>query len=272
MHPPSHLTNSNNSSSSHRSRSRSPHPSLHHSSSSSSNLSNKNSFSPPSSSSSRKRNSPIIKSTQSDNFKTSSHSSSLPSVSIPPNFSGFDPLTLSMFERRLPAAYASLFGVPPSANNFLLQNFDPTTFRSNGSSNIYPNLDSSSAMAAALIQREHFLNSLRLSQQEQNFERERAAVLAANKTSKVNGIKIEQTSPKVSEESVRISPKVITSPGSHSSASSSSQSSLSKKSPHVKRVKQSSSPSSATLSNENQEITLKQESIVDSTPTISITT
>jgi hypothetical protein len=269
MLPPSHLTNNNyssSSSSSNRSRSRSPHPSLHHHHHhhSSSSLLNKNSSSssPPlhsSSSSSRKRNSPNVKS---DISKNSSH----PPPPLPPTFGAFDPLTLSIIERqRLSAAYASFFAGVSQPNNYFPVNLDPTTFRNNGSSSLFPNLDSS-AMTAALMQREHFLNSLR--QQQEQIERERAAIASINKISKsttINPPKIEQTSPKTSiEETPRISPKVSTSPGSHSSTSSSSSSS--KKIKHVKREKKSPSPS-VPSTNENTEITLKEEPNVESNPT-----
>jgi hypothetical protein len=130
---------------------------------------------------------------------------------------------------------------------------------------MFPNLDSS-AMTAVLMQREHFLNSLR--QQQEQIERERAAIASINKISKsttINPPKIEQTSPKTSiEETPRISPKVSTSPGSHSSTSSSSSSS--KKIKHVKREKKSPSPS-VPSTNENTEITLKEEPNVESNPT-----
>jgi hypothetical protein len=270
MLPPSHLTNNNNySSSSNRSRSRSPHPSLHHHHHhhSSSSLLNKNSSSPPPPlhSSSRKRNSPNMKS---DISKNSSHPPP-PIIPLPPTFGAFDPLTLSIIERqRLSAAYASLFAAASQPNNFFPGNLDGTTFRHNGSSSLFPNLDSSSQMTAALMQREHFLNSLR--QQQEQIERERAAIASINKSSKSiptihPPVKTEQTSPKVSiEEPPRISPKVITSPGSHSSTSSSSSSS--KKVKHVKREKELSSP------NENTEITLKEELNIESTPSIPTTT
>lgn len=288
MLPPSHLTNNNNnnySSSSNRSRSRSPHPSLHHHNnnnnnhhhSSSSSLLNKNSSSPPSSSS-RKRNSPNVKSNISDTSKNSSHPPLLPPPppipSLPPTFGTFDPLTLSIIERqRLSAAYASLFAAASQPNNYFPGNLDPSTFRNNGSSNLFPNLDSS-AMTNALMQREHFLNSFR--QQQEHIERERtAAIISANKTSKsitsINPPKTERTSPKNSiEEPPRINTKVATSPGSHSSASSSSSSS--KKFKHVKREKQSSSPSIPST-NENTELaSVKEELTIQSTPSISTTT
>ncbi|CAF3356111.1 unnamed protein product [Rotaria socialis] len=302
MLPPSHLTNNNYSSSSsaaaNRSRSRSPHPSLHHhsssSSSSSSSLLNKNSTnssssSPPSSSSSshlssssRKRNSPNMKSNLSDNSKNSSHPplplpsslppAGLPPMSLPPTFGSFDPLTLSIIERqRLSAAYASLFAVAPQPNNYFPGNIDPTTFRNNGSSNIFSNVDSS-AMTAALMQREHFLNSLR-QQQEQTIERERAAVASINKVSKSltsNGLKTEQTSPKTnSEETSGISPKLGTSPGSQSTISSSSESS--KKLKHVKREKESPSLIVPSATTANTETILKEESNVELTPSFSTT-
>ena len=209
MLPPSHLTNSN------RSRSRSPHRS-HHPYPLSMNVQNKSS-SPPLP---RKRTSPTVKSNPPEN----NHK---PSPHFPPAFAGLDPLTVSMIERqRLSAAYASLFGVPPGSGN-VPGNFLPP--------NLFAHMDASSAMSAALMQREHFLNSLRTSHQEQ--------VLSSLSTKKS------------SEESSRISPKVATSPGSHSSTSSSSSS---KKSSHVKRLKSSSSP---TLSTEHQESTGKSESI-----------
>jgi hypothetical protein len=281
MLPPSHLTNNNNnnnySSSSNRSRSRSPHPSLHHHhSSASSSLLNKNSSSSPpllhSSLSSRKHNSPNIKSNISDSSKNSSHPPSLlPTVPLPPSFGSFDPLTLSIIERqRLSAAYASLFAAASQPNNYFPTNMDPGTFRNNGSSSLFPNLDSS-AMTAALMQREHFMNSLRLSQQQQNeqiLERERAAVASINRSSKLanNVIKSEQTSPKTNEETTKISPKAATSPGSHSSTSSSSSSSSSKKAKHVKREEQSDL-STVPLTTENTETILKEEVNVESTPT-----
>lgn len=289
MLPPSHLTN-NNYSSSNRSRSRSPHRSLHHHhSSSSSSLLNKNSLSSPppppplhsssSSSSSRKRNSPNTKPNLLDNSKSSHPSlpppTSLPAVPLPPTFGSFDPLTLSIIERqRLSAAYASLFAAASQQNNYFPINMDPTTFRNNGSSSLFPNLDSS-AMTAALMQREHFLNSLRLSQQQQNeqiIERERAAIASINKTSKPtnNVTKMEQTSPKSNEETPRISPKIAISPGSHSSTSSSSTSS--KKAKHVKREKQSPSPSSIETKTSTTTTTIKEESNIESTPSISTTT
>ncbi len=269
MLPPSHLTNNNYSSSSNRSRSRSPHPSLHHHHHhhSSSSLLNKNSSSPPPlHSSSRKRNSPNMKSNLSDSSKNSSHPPP-PIIPLPPTFGAFDPLTLSIIERqRLSAAYASLFAAASQPNNFFPGNLDPSTFRNNGSSSLFQNLDSSS-MTTALMQREHFLNSLR--QQQEQIERERAAIASINKSSKSittqNHLKTEQTSPKVSiEEPPRISPKVVTSPGSHSSTSSSSSSS--KKVKHVKREKELSSP------NENTEIKLKEELNIESTPSIPTTT
>jgi hypothetical protein len=281
MLPPSHLTNNNNnyssSSSSNRSRSRSPHPSLHHHhhSSSSSSLLNKNSSSPPPlHSSSRKRNSPNIKSDISKNPLPG-----LPPVPLPPSFGPFDPLTLSIIERqRLTAAYASLFNSASQGNNFFPGHMDPTTFRPNSSSSLFPNLDSSS-MTAALMQREHFLNSLR-QHQEQIMERERAAVASLNKTSRLlppppplpipTVTKTEQTSPKTNhEEPPRISPKVATSPGSHSSTSSSSSSS--KKVKHVKRENESSPPT-VPLNTENTETIVKEESNVELTPSISTTT
>ncbi|CAF1392085.1 unnamed protein product [Rotaria sp. Silwood1] len=289
MLPPSHLTNNNySSSSSNRSRSRSPHPSLHHHSSSSSSLLNKNSSSssPPSSvhlsSSSRKRNSPNIKPHISDNSKNSSSHippslppPGLPPIPLPPTFGSFDPLTLSIIERqRLSAAYASLFAAAAASsqpNNYFPGNIDPTTYRNNnGSSNIFPNVDSS-AMTAALMQREHFLNSLR-QQQEQILERERvAAVISLNKLSKLSSTKIEQSSPKINHDEIpRISPKLGTSPGSHSSTSSSSESS--KKIKHVKREKQSPSPTTIPSTTMNTEIILKDELNNESTPSLSTTT
>lgn len=285
MLPPSHLTNNNySSSSSNRSRSRSPHPSLHHHHHhSSSSLINKNSSSSPpllhssSSSSSRKRHSPNLKS---DTSKTSSHPP--PIVPFPPTFGALDPLTLSMIERqRLQVAYASLFAAASQPNNYFPGNMDPNAFRNNGSSSLFPNLDSS-AMTAALMQREHFLNSLR--QQQEHIERERAAVNSLNKTSKslpppppppppssttttiINPPKIEQTSLKHPTEET---PKVATSPGSHSSTSSSSSSS--KKFKHVKRENKSPSPS-VPSTNENTEVTIKEESNVESTPLMTTTT
>ncbi|UJR34194.1 hypothetical protein I4U23_021600 [Adineta vaga] len=259
MLPPSHLTNPNYSSS-HRSRSRSPHRSLHHQHQhhhhhSSSNVSNKtSSSSPPLHSSSRKRHSPNVKSSAlSDISKTSLHpSSGLPSIPLPPTFGALDPLTLSIIERqRLSAAYASLFnaGTNSLSNNFFPGNLDSPAFRTNGSSNLFPNLDSS-AMTAALMQREHFLNSIR-QQQEQINERERAATSSLNKSSKISSVKPERTSPKTaSDESSRISPKVSTSPGSHSSTSSSSRSSK-----KLKRENDSPSPPTEPI-----EMKLKEES------------
>ena len=211
MLPPSHLTNSN------RSRSRSPHRSVHPYPLPM-NVQNKSSSSPP-----RKRTSPTVKSTpMENNQKTPSH--------FAPTFAGLDPLMMSMIDRQrfsASAAYASLFGAPPGSAN-VPSNFLPP--------NLFAHLDASSAMSAAMMQRDHFLNSLRTSHQEQ--------VLSALSTKKS------------SEDSSRISPpKVATSPGSHSSTSSSS----SKKSSHVKRLKSSSSP---TLSSEHQEGTAgKPESI-----------
>ncbi|CAF0973654.1 unnamed protein product [Adineta steineri] len=271
MLPPSHLTNNNNNnySSLNRSRSRSPHPTLHHHNHHSSNFSNKNSSSsPPLHSSSRKRNSPNVKSNNnnnniSDSSKTSHSLPGLPPVSLPPTFGAFDPLTLSIIERqRLSAAYASLFNsaTNPQSNNYFPNNFDPSQFRNNNnnSSNIFPNLDSS-AMTAALMQREHFLNSLR-QQQEQIMERERAAAISSlNKISKQP--KIEQLSPKINTEET---PKVATSPGSHSSTSSSSLSSTSS-SKKIKREKDSSSSSPPTI--ENSKIKLKEELPNESTST-----
>lgn len=190
-----------------------------------------------------------------------------------------------MIERqRLSAAYASLVGLPAGTNNFFPPNFDPTHLRPNASSSLFNNADSSSVMAAALLQREQLLNSLRFAQQHQNLERDRAAAatLASisssssssnkDKVSKLNVTKTEQTSPKLSEESTRISPKTLTSPGSHSSNSSSSRSSSSKKSSHVKRVKPSSSPSPLPIPMENQETNVKQETAIELTPSVSVTT
>lgn len=286
MPPPAHLTNNHHSSSlsSNRSRSRSPHPSLqhHHHHHSSSSLTNKNSSSsspPLLHSSSRKRFSPNIKSNPSDTSKAlSAHP--LPIVPLPPTLGAFDPLTLSIIERqRLTAAYASLFAGVPQANNYFPGNIDPAAFRNNGSSSLFHNLDSS-AMTAALMQREHFLNSLR--QQHEHLEHERAALTALSKVSKppppppppssssatVNLPKTERISPKNStEDAPRISPKVSTSPGSHSSTSSSS----SKKVKHVKREHQSPSPS-APPTNESTEIKLKEESNVEATPPMTTTT
>jgi hypothetical protein len=285
MLPPSHLTNNNYSSSSlsNRSRSRSPHPSLHHHHHhhSSSSLINKNSSSSPpllhssSSLSSRKRHSPNIKSNLSDTSKTSSHPPPLPPppiVQLPPTFGGLDPVTLSFIERqRLQAAYASLMAAASQPNNYFPGNLDPNTFRHNGSSSLFPNLDSS-AMTAALMQREHFLNSLR--QQQEQIERERAAIHLLNKTSKpsipLSTPKTEQPSPKhPTEETPRISPKVAVSPGSHSSTSSSSSSS--KKFKHVKRETKSPSPIVPPM-NENAEVILKEESNVESNPSMTTTT
>ncbi|CAF4832240.1 unnamed protein product [Rotaria socialis] len=253
------------------------------------NSTNSSSSSPPSSSSSshlssssRKRNSPNMKSNLSDNSKNSSHPplplpsslppAGLPPMSLPPTFGSFDPLTLSIIERqRLSAAYASLFAVAPQPNNYFPGNIDPTTFRNNGSSNIFSNVDSS-AMTAALMQREHFLNSLR-QQQEQTIERERAAVASINKVSKSltsNGLKTEQTSPKTnSEETSGISPKLGTSPGSQSTISSSSESS--KKLKHVKREKESPSLIVPSATTANTETILKEESNVELTPSFSTT-
>ena len=282
MLPPSHLTNNNyssSSSSSNRSRSRSPHPSLHHHHhhhSSSSSLINKNSSSSPpllhssssSSSSSRKRHSPNIKSNLSDNSKTSSHPPPPSIVPLPPTFGGLDPVTLSFIERqRLQAAYASLMAAASQPNNYFPGNIDPNTFRNNGSSSLFPNLDSS-AMTAALMQREHFLNSLR--QQQEQIERERAALNSLNKTSKPVPLtatpKVEQSSPKQQQQPVeeppRISPKVATSPGSHSSTSSNSSSS--KKCKHVKREVKSPSPI-VSPTNENSEVKIKEDLNVEPT-------
>ena len=235
MHPPlSHATNSINYSSN-RSRSRSPHRSIHQHHSSSSSLltktSSSSSSSPPSHSSSRKRSSPHIKS---DNSKNSSHPPS-PLIPLAPTFGALDPLTLSIIERqRLSAAYASL------TNNFFPSNIDAAA-----AAMYRPNVDSS-AMTAALMQREHFLQSLR--QQQEFIERERAAVASMTKSSsKVNQHKIEQIT----------SPKPAVSP---SSTSNSSSSSSSKKVKHVKREHDSSSPSATVPSTkENIEITPKEE-------------
>ncbi|CAF1485485.1 unnamed protein product [Adineta ricciae] len=246
MLPPSHLANANYSSSSNRSRSRSPHPSLHHQHHHhSSNFLTKTSLSsPPLHSSSRKRHSPTVKSANiSDTSKSSA--SGLPSLPLPPTFGALDPLTLSMIERqRLSAAYASLFNAASnsSPNNFFPSNLDSSTFRPNGSPNLFPNLDSS-VMTAALMQREHFLNSIR-QQHEQINGRERAAPASMSKTSKPSS-KPEQIT---TDETPRVSPKVSTSPGSHSSTSSSSRSSK-----KVKREKDSPSPST-----ENIETKLKE--------------
>ncbi|CAF0843050.1 unnamed protein product [Adineta ricciae] len=246
MLPPAHLANANYSSSSNRSRSRSPHPSVHHQHHhhSSNFLTKTSSSSPPSHSSSRKRHSPTIKSANiSDTSKSSS--SGLPSLPLPPTFGALDPLTLSMIERqRLSAAYASLFNAAAnsSSNNFFPPNLDSPTFRPNGSPNLFPNLDSS-AMTAALMQREHFLNSIR-QQHEQINGRERAALASMSKTLKSSS-KSEQIT---TDETPRISPKVSTSPGSHSSTSSSSRSSK-----KVKREKDSPSPPT-----ENIETKLKE--------------
>ena len=175
MLPPSHLTNSN------RSRSRSPHRSVHPYPLSM-NVQNKSSSPPPS----RKRTSPTVKSTpMENNQKTPSH--------FAPTFAGLDPLMMSMIERQrfsASAAYASLFGAPPGSAN-VPSNFLPP--------NLFAHLDASSAMSAAMMQREHFLNSLRTSHQEQ--------VLSTKKST---------------EESSRIiNPRKVTeSPGSHSSTSS----------------------------------------------------
>lgn len=202
---------------------------------------NKTSSSPP-----RKRNSPNIKS---ESSKPSLHPP-------PPNLGAFDPLTLSMIERqRLTAAYASLFAGVSQANNFFPGNVDPSTFRNHtnsSSSTLFPTLDPS-AMTTALMQREHFLNSLR--QQQELIEHERSLTKSISKSFLT---KSEQISPKNSnEETPRISPKVTTSPGSHSSTSSSSSSS--KKIKHVKREH----PSPST--NENLDIKPKEESNVEST-------
>ena len=286
MLPPSHLTNS----SSNRSRSRSPHPSLHHHhhhhhASSSSSLLNKNSSSSPPSpshltSSSRKHNSPNIKSSTSDTSKNSSHPSAppppplptgLPSVPHPPTFGSLDPLTLSIIERqRLSAAYTSLYGSISQPNNFFPGNIDPTAIRNNSPSNLFPIVDSST-MAAALMQREHFLNTLR-QQQEQIIGRDRAAVTSAAKSSKsstINMLKTEQKSPKMNAEEIsRISPKPRTSPGSHSSTSSSSESS--KKIKHSKHEQEASSLPIPTNSG-NTEVILKEKSNVELASAVSNT-
>ena len=150
-------------------------------------------------------------------------------------------------------------------NNYFPGNIDPNTFRNNGSSSLFPNLDSS-AMTAALMQREHFLNSIR--QQQEQIERERAALHSLHKTSKPVPLtavpKTEQSSPKqvVEEPPPRISPKVATSPGSHSSNSSTSSSS--KKCKHVKRETKSPSPT-VSPTNENSEVTTKEESNIETT-------
>lgn len=222
------------------------------------NKTSSSSSSPPlSHSSSRKRTSPNIKSEPS---KPSLHPPSAPIVPLPPNLGAFDPLTLSMIERqRLTAAYASLFAGVSQANNFFPGNVDPSTFRNHNnssSSTPFPTLDPS-AMTTALMQREHFLNSLR--QQQELIEHERATHNSSTKSSsKSLTTKSEQISPKIStEETPRISPKVSTSPGSHSSTSSSSSSS--KKLKHVKR--EHSSPST----NENLDMKPKEESNHEST-------
>lgn len=272
MHPPSsHGTNSTNYSSN-RSRSRSPHRSIHQHNSSSSLLNKTSSSScssPPShSSSSRKRLSPHMKSD--NNSKNSSHPPS-PLIPLPPTFGAFDPLTLSIIERqRLSAAYASLIANASQTNNFYPANIDPTTiYRPNGTSNVFTNVDSS-AMTAALMQREHFLNSLR--QQQEFIERERAAVASMNKNISKSSIsnqqKIEQiTSPKNSiDDSIKPSPKPAISPSSHSSTSNSSSSS--KKVKHVEREQDSLSPSATVPSTkENFEITPKEESNIQSAVT-----
>ena len=164
-----------------------------------------------------------------------------------------------MIERqRLTAAYASLFAGVSQANNFFPGNVDPSTFRNhtNSSSTLFPTLDPS-AMTTALMQREHFLNSLR--QQQELIEHERATHNSLTKSaSKPSIMKSEQISPKTSiEETPRISPKVTASPGSHSSTSSSSSSS--KKIKHVKREHPSPSPSNPST-NENLDIKPKEES------------
>lgn len=183
-----------------------------------------------------------------------------------------DPLTLSIIERQRSAAYASLIAATSQPNNYFPGNIDLASFRNNGSLSLFPNIDSS-AMTAAFMQREHFLNSLR-QQQEQIIERERAAVASISKTSKslINNVtKTEQMSPKTNPEEIpRKSPKVGTSPGSHSTTSSSSESS--KKIKHVKRDKESPSPTAPSTAMANNENVLKEESKIESTPTVSITT
>ena len=179
MLPPSHLTNSN------RSRSRSPHRSVHPYPLSM-NVQNKSSSPPPPPS--RKRTSPTVKSTPiENNHKTPSH--------FAPTFAGLDPLMRSMIERQrfsASAAYASLFGAPLGSANVRNNFLPPNLFA-------HLDLDASSAMSAAMMQREHFLNSLRTSHQEQ--------ILSTKKST---------------EESLRIiNPRKVTeSPGSHSSTSS----------------------------------------------------
>jgi hypothetical protein len=213
------VTNDTDRRNSHRSRSRSPHPSL-------TNLLNKTS------SSSRKHHSSNI----SDDSKTSLHS-------LSSTFPNFDPLTLSMIERqRLSAAYASLFASASQANQFFPTNIDPTLFRNNKSSNLFPNLDSS-AMTAALIQREHFLNSIRLSQQQQH---EQIIGRESRTTGNNNATQIH----KASKTNKAISPTSISSTSS------------SKKIKHIKREEQSLSPST-----QNHDLTSKDESVPSTSAT-----
>ena len=144
-------------------------------------------------------------------------------------------------------------------NNYFPGNVDPNTFRNpTNSSSLFPNLDSS-AMTAALMQREHFLNSLR--QQQEQIERERAAINSLTKAPK--------PPPPKTEQPIEDTPKVAASPGSHSSTSSSSSSS--KKLKHVKREEGKSpspnAPPPPPPTNENSEATMKEESSVEPTAT-----
>jgi len=193
----------------------------------------------------------LSRKSSSDNLKTSSHS-------LPLIFPPVDPLTLSIIERQhLSATYASLFASASHGKNFFPTNIDPMIFRNTNSPSLFTNFDPS-GMTAALIQREYFLNSLRLSQQQQQHEHG-TIVDNNNKTLKT---KFEQISPTNKEETKRIRLEHATSPTSNSSISSSI------KSKHVKREKQSSSPSSIASTNKSHDLTSKG----DSFPSISTTT
>jgi hypothetical protein len=237
-----HPSSTNQPSPSNRSRSRSPH---HHYATSQ--FRNKTSPSSPLSSLSREHSSSNIKP---DNSKISSHL-------LPSSFPTFNPLTLSIIERqRLVAAYASLFSSASQTTNYFPNTCDPTIFLNQNSSTLFPNLDSS-AMTAALMQREYFINSLRLSQQQQHekmIERERPTVVnnnvgQMNTTSKT---KMERISSINNEEMAKTNPKDAASPLSNSSTSSSS-----KKSKYIERGKESPSSPSST---QNPDLTSKEES------------
>jgi len=161
--------------------------------------------------------------------KISSDNSKICSDSLQSTISTFHPLTLSIIERqRLSAAYVSLFTSLSQENNFFPRNFDPIIFVNDNSSNLFSNLDPSS-MTNILIQHQHFIHSLSLSQQ-LNIQRERQTIGKKNliqiKKSLKN--KFEQISSRNKKEIKRIK---LENTKSNSSPSSSI------KSKHVKREK-----------------------------------